>query len=525
MNMDSTKNPASSQPKWTFDDVVKALDLVSVPTQWPVSGFAIDSRDVRPGQVFIALKGARTDGHDHLQEAFDRGAVLSLVERSDLPLLESHNFLRVPDTKAALDALGRFARERTNATIVAVSGSVGKTTVRSWIAQLLSPFSDVVSTTQNFNGQIGLPLSLTALGAETSFGVFEIGIDRPGTMAPLSNLCRPHVAVLTSVAAAHIENFSSLNELALEKARVCKGLEPGGILVVDHATLRAFPVIGEIARQRGAQDIVSVGFDQDATVHITHMVEHPGETSTHVEVDLAGVPVRYDLNLRGKAAVLDSALALTATLCAAYEGRFSEIVEAQKGILPQAFLSRMLGLKLPQGRGATTIIRSADGRKITVVDDAYNANPASMEAGLERLLATPGQRHIAILGDMLALGDKAEVAHRILFKTLAKKGAASLQTKNVKGTGEAEAITAERRPSRVDKVFVVGPECKKAYRFLDPRQKGGSAERPEELLPWLKEELRSGDVVWIKGSHDTGLHGFAETLRALFQDEVVEEAA
>lgn len=513
----------AQQWKWTFDDIVKALGLTAVPTEWPVAGFAIDSREIQPGQVFVALKGNTTDGHGYLEEAFERGALLALVEREDLPTLSSHNFLRVPDTRAALTALGQFARGRTQATVVAVSGSVGKTTVRSWISQLLAPFSEVVSTPRNFNGQIGLPLSLTELGRNTPFGVFEIGIDRPGTMAPLSRLCRPHVAVLTPISAAHIENFPSLKALALEKAHLCEGLEPGGILVIDQATLKAFPVIEDIARQKGVQDVVSVGFDEGAMVHITRVAGRPGEDLTSVNLDLVGVPVRYDLNLRGRAAVLDSALALAATLSAAYDGPFKDIVEAQKGILPQAFLSRMLCLKLASGRGATTIIRSVDGRKITVIDDAYNANPASMAAGLERLLATPGQRHIAILGDMLALGEKSATAHRALFETLAKEAPGGVRTS--KDFSEEGVMAAERKLSAVDKVFVVGEACKKAYRFLEPRQKGGIAVTPEELLSKLQEELRSGDVVWIKGSHDTGLHGFAETLRNLFQDEVIEEAA
>lgn len=516
---------AQQPSKWTFDDVVKALDLIAVPTQWPVAGFAIDSRKVQPGQVFIALKGATVDGHDYLEEAFQRGALLALVQRDDLPILASHNFLHVPDTQTALTALGRFARERTPATVVAVSGSVGKTTVRSWITQLLAPFSQVVSTPHNFNSQIGLPLSLTELGSDTSFGVFEIGIDRPGTMASLSKLCRPHVAVLTPIAAAHIENFSSLKELAFEKASLCEGLEPGGLLVVDQTSWASFPIIQDVARQRGVQDIVTVGFDEGAVVRIKRMSELPGEDLTSVELDLAGVPVRYDLNLRGQAAVLDSALALTATLSAANDGTFKGIVEAQKDLLPQAFLPRMLGLKFPSGRGATTIIRSIDGRKITVIDDAYNANPASMMAGLERLLATPGQRHIAVLGDMLALGNKSAAAHRAVFEALAKEAPGGLHTKNIKNGSEVETVMAERKRSVVDKVYVIGEACKKAYRFLEIRQKGGIATTTQELLARLQEELRSGDVVWIKGSHATDLHVFAEALRNLFQDAVVEEAA
>lgn len=508
--------------KWTFDDVINALGFIALPTHRPVAGFALDSRNVQPGQIFLALKGERQDGHDYVTQAFEKGAFAAIVERGDLPALEGKSFLRVEDAQEALNRLGRYARERSGATVVAISGSVGKTTVRLWTAQLLAALGDVATNPHNYNGQIGLPLSLTELGEETAFGVFEVGIDQPGTMATLSKLCRPHVAVLTPIAAAHIENFASLKELAQEKAQLCVGLEPHGVLVVDQASLLAFPCIREVAEAQSVEEIVSVGFEPGATVRILSMEAIPEEDVTSVELDLAGLPVRYELNLRGRAAVLDSALALAATLVAAYEGKLKEIVQTKKEELSSMFLSRMLCLKLAPGRGATTIIRTTDGRKITLIDDAYNANPASMLAGIERLSATPALRHVAVLGDMLALGEKSDAAHDALFRALAKKAPGSRT--NLKGMQE-KVEEAELRRSAIDKVYVVGEACKRAYRLLEPRQRGGYAETVEALVPLLQDGLRSGDVVWIKGSHDTGLCRVAALLRNLFQDEVVEEAA
>jgi UDP-N-acetylmuramoyl-tripeptide--D-alanyl-D-alanine ligase len=478
---------------WTFDDIVHALRFISVPTDIPIAGISIDSRDIAPGEAFIALKGEHANGHDYLQQAYDRGAILAIVEDADSPALNGKSYLRVPNTMGALSDLAQFARTRTPATVVCVSGSVGKTTIRTWIAELLSHAGVTVSTKKNFNGRIGLPLSLTALGQQTDFGVFEIGIDAPGTMQSLAMLCNPHVAVFTPLAPAHLEAFGSMDVLAQEKALLCSGLSPDGIAVVESETNNNFPVIAHFAKEYGAMDVVTVGFTDGARIRITHaeVVSLQGESklasdTACVTLNAGEIKFEYTIPSIGRHAIVDSAIAFVSAICAAFDGMWADIISKHASDIRHVFLPYMSQLQLLEGRGKIYQLNLSEGRHISLVDDAYNANLSSMLAGLNALELSKGHRKIAVVGDMLELGNMAKLSHHQLFDALGN--------------------------SHVDKVFCIGTLSAASFARLPALKQGGVAESIAGLKEFLLSALVDGDIVWVKGSHSTGLHNLVRTL-------------
>ncbi|MDR1597907.1 MAG: UDP-N-acetylmuramoyl-tripeptide--D-alanyl-D-alanine ligase [Holosporales bacterium] len=471
-------DPTQPTSAWTFDDIVCALRFISVPTNTPIAGFSIDSRTITPGQVFIALSGARVDGHDFVAQACERGAQLAIVERAKaFPELSSYSHIKVDSTHAALMDLAQYARARTAATIVGVSGSVGKTTVREWIAALLAHAGDTVSTRCNHNGKIGLPLSITQLAADTRFGVFEIGIDEPDSMQVLAALCNPHIAVMTPITCAHIENFKSLDSLAHEKAMLFSGLCSGGVVVVDQETYKLFPVIKHVAEEFGAIDVVTVG-NNNASVQIASAVVDGNQT--HVVLRVCGVTFEYTIRAVGEHFVQDSAIALASAMCAAYDGTLQHIVGEHAQVITDVFLPVMSSLAPLPGRGQVRTLMLDGARQVQLVDDAYNANLASMLAGMRAFASMQAPRKIAVVGDMLALGKTTRDAHAQLFDALSE--------------------------SDFDKVYALGEFVQEPFEAMPKGKRGALASSLNELERLLLRDLRDGDAVWVKASHAIGLH-------------------
>lgn len=475
-----------AEAPWTFTDVVQALRFIALPVETPIAGFSIDSRTIAPGEAFIALRGEHSDGHDFLTAAFARGASLAIVEQGDLPALEGQSYLTVPDTRAALLDLAQYARARSSATIIGISGSVGKTTVRAWTQQLLEACGSTVASKRNFNGEIGLPLSLTQLTSTSKFGVFEIGIDRPGSMQHLATLCSPHVAVLAPVHLAHIENFNSAEALAAEKALLFSGLAHGGIAIVDHESYCAHPVIGHLAQEYGASDVLTVGSQEAADAWVISSTPKNGKTE--VQASLAGVSVHYTISAAGGHLVYDSLLALITCLCSLYDESFVDIMQTHWNDVGGSLLSLMPSLEPLEGRGAIYEANLPGARHITLIDDSYNANLTSMLSGMQILGShTQAPRRIAVVGEMYELGAWTAGHHEQVFAAL-------------------EASSA------IDCVYAVGEHCRSGFDHLSVRKRGVWSANVEGILQPLLDDLRNGDVVWVKGSNAVRLKAVCEEI-------------
>ncbi|MEQ1497826.1 MAG: UDP-N-acetylmuramoyl-tripeptide--D-alanyl-D-alanine ligase [Novosphingobium sp.] len=460
---------------WGAVEIARAVRGVAMG-EFQVSGVEIDSRDVVPGDLFFALKGESMDGHKFVDAAFAKGAAAVVVDR---PVDGPH--VLVADTAAALDLLALAARSRTAARIVGVTGSVGKTGVKEAIFAALDRSSrgNAHRSVKSYNNHVGVPLSLARMEARSRFGVFEMGMNHAGELAALTGQVRPHVAVITTIAPAHIEMLGSIEAIADAKAEVFAGLERGGVAVIP-ADSPQFDQL-KAAAQKHAGAVVSFGRAAHADVRLLDAVPAPGGGSL-VTADLGDRRICYTVAEPGEHWIANSLAVMAA-------------VRAAGGDLGAAglALAEMQGLK---GRGARTTVAAGRGDgsgQALLIDESYNANPASMRATLAQLGLTPARRRIAVLGAMKELGTHGPAFHAALIEPL--------------------------QAAMVNHVLLVGDEMQALVDALgaDELGKPGDAalgNRPSfahcrtaaEALKALKGfGVEGGDAILVKGSNSVGL--------------------
>lgn len=381
------KDPES--PLWTWQALCDALGIAREPGP-AVSGISIDTRTLEPGDLFIALSGdpgprfhssgsAGRDGHEFLAAAIDAGAAGAVVSKQVQDVVPT---LCVDDTLDALWALGRAGRDRVDASVVAVTGSSGKTTARQWLEQVLRTQLATHASTGSLNNHWGVPLSLARMPSDARCAVFEIGTNNPGEIAPLSQLVRPDVALLLNVLPAHLGRFESLDAIRIEKLSISAGLPGNGTLIVPFGLDQSSSV---------AQNTLTFGFDDGADVSGTWRTE---SGRTLIDVRAAGERWAVTIPTVGEHRA-STALGVVAVLHA-------------MGLGPDDFIDEFSRLTIPKGRGNLEFIDD-----ISIVDDSYNANPVSMRYALEALAKHEGQK-VAILGEMLELGEQGVAMHRSL---------------------------------------------------------------------------------------------------------------
>ena len=436
---------------------------------WSATGVSIDTRTLNPGDLFIAIKGPTFDGHAFVTAALSQGAAGAVVhlpagnEKSDFD--RSHDrMVVVKDTFAALENLGRAARARTSAKIIAVTGSVGKTSTKEALKVALGAQGETGATAGNLNNHWGVPLSLARLPRTAKFGVFELGMNHPGEIAPLSNMVRPDVAVITAVEAVHLEFFDSIDGIADEKAAIMAGLEPNGVVILPHDSA-SYARLADAATRYGC-DKVAFGAEGDSdAVLVAWSLTSAG---TQVAADIGGHRHTYEIGATGRHWAVNSVAVLAAVAA----------VGGDVGVGAAALAQ----LTAPAGRGAQRRVAGPNGI-FTLIDESYNASPASVRALAETLGAIePGRgRRILVLGDMLELGVKADALH----------------------AGLAPAL----RAARIDSVFTAGPMMEHLHDALPREMRGGHARDSASLAPLVTRAVRANDVVAVKGSHGskTGL--------------------
>lgn len=362
---------------------------------WAVSGIEIDSRRVSTGDLFVALGGANHDGHDFAEAAADRGASAILCSRSctaHIPQIVTDN---------SLDAIRKIAiaaRDRCQARRIAVTGSVGKTGTKEIIATALSAYGPCHATKGNFNNHIGAPLSLARMPRESRFGVFELGMNHAGEIADLSPLVAPDIAIITRIASNHIGFFDSLDDIAAAKAEIFAGLTPGGTAMInaddDYAAM-----LKKSALDAGAGTVFSIGFAETASHRIISLDRQ--EDGLLITADCRGNRMTFPLGLKAPHWALAA--------------MFSLAIIDHEGLDPAPARAALAGMKDIEGRGRQHKAVTPQGDHFTLIDDSYNASPASMTAAIEALGSDPnGNRRVAILADMLELGAQAETLHAAL---------------------------------------------------------------------------------------------------------------
>ena len=417
---------------WTADDL-GAATMGAARTPFDASGVSIDTRTLQPGDVFVALVGENGDGHAHVAEALAKGAAGAVVQH-DLPGAT----LLVHDTLQALWSLGRYARARFGGRMVAVTGSVGKTTTKEMLRTVLSTAGKTHAAPASYNNQWGVPLTLARLPADAAFCVAELGTNHPGEIGPLSHLVRPDVAVITAVEAAHIGHFGSIEAIAQEKSAIGDGLPPDGIAVLPADS----HMLGRLAVRAGRID----------TFGLAQILEqHPDGDGTGIVAQIDGRTVWFRVNAPGMHMVLNALAALTAAAALGVDGA-AAIAEFRPGA----------------GRG---LRRTLPG-DIRLLDESYNANGASVHAALAVLRDLPGRR-VAVLGDMLELGSHGPAEHAALAPAVSQSA---------------------------DLLFSCGPLMRLLFDAVPAGLRGAHAADSAALAPLVRAEARAGDAILVKGS-------------------------
>ncbi len=451
----------SERALWTVDAMVKAMDARpagALPAT--ISGISIDTRTLAAGEAFFAIKGENHDGHDFVAKALAAGAGLAVVaaeRRNDMPA--DARLLVVPDVLDGLRALAAAARARSAARIVAVTGSVGKTSTKEALRLALGKDGETHASAASYNNHWGVPLSLARLPETARYAVFELGMNHAGEIDPLARLVQPHVAVITTVEPVHLEFFGSVDDIADAKAEIFLGLVPGGAAVINRDNPH-FKRLERRAKEAQVGRIVSFGEHARADARLLKVALLP-ECST-VEAQILGTDLAYKVGAPGRHLVQNSLAVLAAVTLLGADLALAALALAE--------------LEPATGRGTRIrlVLRSGDA---LVIDESYNANPASMRAALALLGQAPvaGRgRRIAVLGDMLELGPRGAKLHRDLV----------------------EPIVA----NRIDLVFCSGPLMRALWDALPHERRGAYAETSAALESQVVEGVRAGDALMVKGS-------------------------
>lgn len=466
---------------WTADALVAAMDGRPLgPMPEGISGISIDSRSLQPGDAFFAIKGEAMDGHDFATSAIKAGAGVLVVAEGKLPSLGRliAPMIVVEDVLAALEKLGVAARARSNAKIIAVTGSAGKTTTKEALRHVLSAVGKVHASAQSFNNHWGVPLTLARMPQDCDYAVFEIGMNHPGEIRPLVKMVRPHVAIVTLIAAAHLGFFKNLEEIAKAKAEIFEGLEPDGAAVLNRDDPR-WKLLDKMARAAGVEHVFGFGENARSTFKLAKCVLHADHSDITARID--GHEVVASIGAPGRHMVQN----VLAVLGAAH------LVGADLAKVALA----LADLSAERGRGKRYVLHHPKG-PITLIDESYNANPASMDAAMALLNATPvsGEgRRIAVLGDMLELGDHSAKLHAALADLI---------------------VGTETRT-----VFLGGPEMRALADILPHEIKTEYRAGAEDLKPVLLSALKAGDVVMIKSSKGIGFSKLVDALLGKFPAE------
>ncbi len=468
---------------WTSEALVAAMSgrpVGSMPQG--VTGISIDTRTLQPGEAFFAIKGDRFDGHDFATAAIKAGAALLVVAESKLPALGRLGtpMIVVPDVMAALEMAGVAARARSKARVIAVTGSAGKTTTKEMLRTALSAVGRVHASDKSFNNHWGVPLTLSRLPADADYAVFEVGMNHAGEISQLIRQVRPHIAIVTMIAAAHLGNFKSLDDIAHAKAEIFEGVVKGGHALINRDDQR-WKLLDKAARDAG---IVNVwGFGQHARATFRLVRSELGPDFSDVVARLAGEEIELRLGAPGRHMVQNTLAVLGAAYLAGADMKKAS--------------AALSGVRAEKGRGQRHVLTRAGGT-VTVIDESYNANPASMRAAIEMLagVAPEGEgRRIAVLGDMLELGDHSQKLH----------------------AGLAEAVEA----AGVDLALLAGPEMLALKAKLEGKVAVEHFENAGALGDRLTADVRAGDVIMVKSSNGMG---FSKVVDALVQAHPAAEA-
>ena len=462
-------------PLWTGLGLVAPLRArVGGGVPPAVTGVSIDTRTLEPGDLFFAITGDNSDGHDYVDKAFAAGAAAAVVDEAHAERMAGKGpLLIVADVLEAMADLGRAARARTEARVVAVTGSVGKTSTKEALRLALTPSGTVHASAASYNNHWGVPLTLARMPKATKFAIAEIGMNHAGEITPLTAMVRPHIAIVTTVAPVHLEFFSSVEAIADAKAEIFSGLEPGGLAIINRDS-PYFDRLDTAARSSPAGHVSTFGAHEAADARLLDFT--PAPTHSLIKARIAGREISFRLGAPGRHLAENALAVLLATHAL--------------GADVEVAATAMAFFQAQQGRGQRSAVATADG-PFTLIDESYNANPASMRAALDLggTLAPFGKgRRIAVLGDMLELGVRSRDLHADLATDLVRNG--------------------------FDLVLVAGPMMRALADAIETRVPVEWRERAADLQPIVLDTVTAGDIVVVKGSNGSRMAPIVAALKA-----------
>ena len=491
-------NNLVQNPLWTGAELVAALGKAHDQNKWQgnwqsnfhADGISIDSRTLQPGDIFVALRGDNFDGNHYVNAAIKAGAAAIIAEKSYESGEPSVPYFCVSDALHALSELARAARARlqNTAKILAITASVGKTSTKTALVGLLGRYGKTHTSFGNFNNHIGVPLSLARMPRDTQFAVFEIGTSHAGEILPLAQLVKPHFALIGTIASAHLQYFGSEAAIAEEKGALINGLVIGddSAVILDRDGVY-FDQFATRARHAGVKRILSFGTHDSADLRFAaeYYATDDVAQAAKVGIHYNGRKFSYEIPTVGAQHIRVSVASLAGLAAMLPDIDLEQASEYFANYEPMA------------GRGKISDLVLPDGRQIRLIDDSYNASPIAMAAAINQLSAMPskasGGRKIAILGDMLEIGEASNQAHKDLGRLIADL------------------------PSPLDKIYTVGAASEVIQSVIKPTQRGLHANFAEAMLPLLldaKMGLQNGDLVLAKGSHGSKIYQLVEKLIA-----------
>ncbi len=445
---------------WSSDEIKQAI-VGDVTSPFEATGVSIDTRTLKDGAIFVAIKGDSLDGHTYVEEAFKQGASAAIVEEG-FELETDKPLIHVKDTLKALEDIGVASRARSSAKVVAVTGSAGKTGTKELLSIVFSSLGKTYASRKSFNNHWGVPLTLANMPKDTEYGIFELGMNHAGEIEALVKQVRPHVAIITTIEPIHLEFFKNLEAIADAKAEIFTSMEDGGIAILnsdnDH-----FARLKQKAEANNLKQIVAFGEDEEADSRLLDCQLR--SDSIKVRTNVLGEKVGYKINIPGKHIALNSLAVLTAVKVLG--GNLQKAADALRKSEPV------------EGRGNRIEVTIKSGEPpITIIDESYNANPASMRAAFKvfEMVKPKGEgRRIAVLGDMLELGRQGPTMHIELANPLLK--------------------------AQADKVYCCGPLMEALFNVIPPDWQGGFGDNSHDLAPMVTSAIQPGDVVLVKGSN------------------------
>ena len=463
-----------SNSLWTAKDAAAATGG-KTSADWIATGVSIDSRTVGKGELFIALKGDNGDGHAYVTDAIKKGASAAIVSQ-EIPGVDDEKLLIVADTMTALQDLGRASRARTSATVIGITGSVGKTGTKEFLATAFDALGQTHASVKSYNNHWGVPFTLSAMHAGSDYAIFEMGMNHANEITPLSQMVKPDISIITTIAPVHVGNFENgMEGIASAKAEILDGMKAGGKIILNRDN-EWFNYLQDAALKKGIE-VYSFGESKDADARLENVIE--AANGSRISATIGGEKIDYTLQIAGRHIAVNSLSALMAVKLAGGDlKKAANAISRQEPII---------------GRGKRETLDIGDkNNPVTLIDESYNASPAAMRAAFKVLaLVDPGRggRRIAILGHMLELGADGAKHHAELALPL--------------------------KAANVDLVYTCGKLMKNLHDSLPANQRGVHKENSAELAQIVPDVLVPGDVVMVKGSLGSKMGTIVEALRAL----------